>query len=160
MIERHRTAVRAPGRIETDDVNANPTITYRRGNDLNLDDVIELYRDSTFGARRPVDNRARMAGMLREANLVITAWDGALLVGLSRSLTDFHYVTYCADLAVRLAYQRKGIGRELLEETRRAAGPEAKLVLLAAPAAEQYYPRIGFKHHPQAWIIGPTDPMR
>ena len=127
-------------------------IEYRTGNALNLDDVIELYHDSTLGERRPIDERPRMERMLREANLVITAWDGAELVGISRSFTDFAYATYVSDLAVRLSYQRRGIGKELLRRTQ-AAAPEAYLVLLAAPKAVDYYPHIGFRAHPSAWVL-------
>lgn len=128
-------------------------IDYRVGNNLNLDDVIELYRDSTLGERRPLDDRERMSAMLAHANLVITAWDGPLVVGISRSLTDFAYVTYLADLAVRQSYQRQGIGKELVRRTKEESGPQAKIVLLAAPKAVEYYPHIGFTHHPQAWIL-------
>ena len=127
-------------------------ISYRTGNDLELDVVIELYRASTLGERRPVDDRPRMQRMLREANLVITAWDGERMVGISRSLTDFSYATYLADLAVRESHQRQGIGQELIRRTQRASVPAA-IVLLAAPAAEQYYPHIGFTRHPQAWRL-------
>lgn len=127
-------------------------ISYRTGNDLDLDAVIELYVDSTLGERRPVSDRRRMQRMLEHANLVVTAWDGPRMVGISRSLTDFVYATYLSDLAVRKSYQRAGIGRELVRLTREAA-PRAMLVLLAAPAAEKYYPHIGFEHHPQAWIL-------
>ena len=127
-------------------------ISYRTGNDLDLDAVIELYVDSTLGERRPVSDRSRMQRMLEHANLVVTAWDGARMVGISRSLTDFVYATYLSDLAVRKSYQRAGIGRELVRLTREAA-PRAMLILLAAPAAEKYYPHIGFEHHPQAWIL-------
>lgn len=127
-------------------------VVYKTGNDLDLDVVIELYRDSTLGARRPVDERERMQLMLQNANLVITAWDGELLVGISRSLTDFTYATYLSDLAVRLSYQRAGIGKELMRRTQ-AAAPQATVILLAAPAAEKYYPHVGFTPHPQAWIL-------
>ena len=127
-------------------------ISYRTGNDLDLDAVIELYVDSTLGERRPVSDRSRMQRMLEHANLVVTAWDGPRLVGISRSLTDFVYATYLSDLAVRKSYQRAGIGRELVRLTQEAA-PRAMLILLAAPAAEKYYPHIGFEQHPQAWIL-------
>ena len=127
-------------------------ISYRAGNDLDLDAVIDLYRTSTLGLRRPVDDRSRMQQMLRNANLVITAWDRDLLVGISRSLTDFSYATYLSDLAVRESHQRRGIGKELIRRTQQASAP-ASIVLLAAPAAELYYPHIGFTHHPQAWIL-------
>lgn len=131
-------------------------ITYRSGNDLNLDEVLDLYVASTLGERRPVDDRERMRAMLAHANLVITAWDDSagspLLVGISRSMTDFRYVTYLSDLAVRASHQRQGIGMELIRRTK-AEAPEAYLVLLAAPKAVDYYPHIGFKAHPSAWIL-------
>ncbi|MCG3118340.1 MAG: hypothetical protein ALAOOOJD_00519 [bacterium] len=127
-------------------------ITYKTGNDLDLDAVIELYRASTLGERRPVDERERMRLMLKNANLVITAWDGDLLVGMARSLTDFTYATYLSDLAVRLSHQRQGLGKELMRLTQ-AAAPQATVILLAAPAAEKYYPHVGFTHHPQAWVL-------
>jgi predicted N-acetyltransferase YhbS len=93
--------------------------------------------------------------MLAHANLVITAWDGDLMVGIARSLSDFCYITYLSDLAVRLEYQRQGIGRELIRRTQLASGPETKLVLLAAPGAVDYYPHIGFQQHPSAWLLAP-----
>jgi GNAT superfamily N-acetyltransferase len=83
---------------------------YRYGNQLDLDQVTELYRASTLGERRPIDDPAIVRSMLEHANLVVTAWDGALLVGISRTLTDFAYVGYLADLAVRESHQWQGIG--------------------------------------------------
>ncbi len=130
----------------------NP-VTYRTGNDLDLDRVIELYVASTLGARRPVGDRAVMADMLRHANLVVTAWDGGTLVGISRSLTDFGYVCYLSDLAVRDTHQGCGIGRELVRHTRAALGPGCGIVLLAAPAAVGYYSKLGFEQHPSAWVL-------
>ena len=131
---------------------------YQIGGPLELDPVIELYRLSTLGERRPVDDRACMQRMIIDADLVVSAWDGDELVGISRSLTDFCYVAYMADLAVRVSHQRRGIGRELVRRTRAALGPRALIVLLAAPAAETYYPHIGMEHHPQAWILRTGQP--
>ncbi len=108
-------------------------ISYRTGNILDLDAVIDLYRASTLGQRRPIDDRARMELMLRNANLVISAWDQDLLVGISRSLSDFTYVTYLSDLAVRESHQRQGIGRELIRRTQDASAP-ATIILLAYSA--------------------------
>ena len=106
-------------------------ITYRLGNDLDLDQAIDLYRVSTLGERRPVDDRDRMAAMLRNANLVVTAWDGDLLVGLSRALTDFSFVTYLSDLGVRASHQKQGIGKELMRHTQAAGRPGRRGVLPA-----------------------------
>lgn len=137
-------------------------LSYCVGNDLDLDEVIDLYVASTLGERRPVDERDRMEAMIRHANLVVTAWeetpDGRRLVGISRSMTDFRYVTYLADLAVRESHQRMGIGMELIRRTREAA-PEAYIVLLAAPKAVGYYPRIGFTQHQSAWVLRPGEEL-
>ena len=130
-------------------------IDYRLGNDLDLDAVIDLYRDSTLGERRPLGQRERMAAMLANANVVVTAWEEDLLVGISRALTDFSYATYLSDLAVRVSHQRSGIGKELIRRTQAAAGPETALILLSAPAAVSYYPHIGFTQHPSAWFLKP-----
>lgn len=128
-------------------------IEYREGNTLDLDEVLDLYRASTLGERRPIDDRERFSAMLRNANLVITAWDGPLLVGISRSLTDFSHFTYLADLAVRVSHQKCGIGRELVRLTQVKGGPKTNILLLAAPAADEYYPRIGFSPAPRAWWL-------
>ena len=128
-------------------------IEYRIGNQLDLDEVIELYRASTLGERRPVEERGRMAAMLANANLVVTAWDGPLLVGISRSLTDFAFATYLSDLAVRLSHQRHGIGKELMRITQRESGPKTTVILLAAPLAADYYPHVGFTQHNSAWVL-------
>jgi GNAT superfamily N-acetyltransferase len=132
-------------------------IEYRFGNDLNLDQVIDLYNASTLGERRPVDDRRIMSEMLQHANLVVTAWDGELLIGIARTLTDFGYVGYLADLAVRGSYQRQGIGIELMKLTREKMGPRSTLVLLAAPKAATYYPKIGFQRHESAWTLTQSD---
>ena len=133
-------------------------IIYRTGNQLDLEQVIELYRASTLGERRPVDDRKRMRAMLANANLVITAWDGEKLVGISRSLTDFAYATYLSDLAVHGDYQRSGIGRELIRRTQEEGG-DAKVILLSAPTAVDYYPRIGMTQHPSAWMLAPGESL-
>jgi GNAT superfamily N-acetyltransferase len=134
-------------------------IHFRYGNDLDLDQAIELYQASTLGERRPVDDRAIMNDMLRHANLVVSAWDGNLLIGISRTLTDFAYVGYLSDLAVRQSHQRQGIGIQLVQKTREKMGPRSMLVLLAAPKAVDYYPKIGFTKHTSAWILQGSDPF-
>jgi len=128
-------------------------IQYRIGGDLELEQVLELYRASTLGERRPVNDPERFTGMLKHANLTITAWDDEQMVGISRSLTDFHYITYLADLAVRVSHQKRGIGKELMRLTQIHGGPPTTLLLLAASASEKYYPHVGFTHAPNAWLL-------
>ncbi|MFL6136994.1 MAG: GNAT family N-acetyltransferase [Frankiaceae bacterium] len=126
------------------------------GAGLDVEEVRELYRASGLAARRPVEDGERFAAMLRGANLVVTARIGGRLVGIARSVTDGAYATYLSDLAVDRSVQRQGVGRDLVAATR-AAAPRATIVLLAAPAAVGYYPRIGFARHESAWVLAPDE---
>jgi len=128
-------------------------IEYRDNASISAEQAIDLYKRSTLGERRPIHNVQTFEDMLKHANLTITAWDGEVLVGISRSLTDFSYVAYLADLAVDEKYQRFGIGKQLIEETKTRLGPECMIVLLAAPKANEYYEHIGFEHNPRAWTL-------
>jgi len=131
----------------------NAMIDYRDNAPITAEEAIDLYKRSTLGERRPVHNIQTFEAMLKNANLTITAWDGKKLVGISRSLTDFAYVAYLADLAVDQEYQRAGIGKQLIEETKVRLGAECMIVLLAAPKANEYYEHIGFEHNPRAWTL-------
>ncbi|MGW7437524.1 GNAT family N-acetyltransferase [Streptomyces sp. NPDC054849] len=120
------------------------------GAGLDVAEAAALYRASTLAERRPVDDVERFTRMLAGANLVIAARLDGRLIGIARSITDGAYVTYLSDIAVDAAFQRRGVGRDLIRATREAA-PRAKLVLLSAPAAVDYYPHIGFTRHESAW---------
>lgn len=134
----------------------NRNITYQVNASLSPETASQLYRDSTLAERRPTDDLDKMRGMLENADLTLTAWEGPTLVGLARTLTDFCYVAYLADLAVHQSHQRQGVGAELVARTRGELGADCMLVLLAAPAAAEYYPRIGFSPHPSAWTLKPS----
>lgn len=124
------------------------------GPDLEVEEAREVYRDSGLGERRPLEDTERFTAMLRQANLIVTCRIEGRLVGIARSVSDFSYVTYLSDIAVTRDHQRAGIGRALIEATRIEA-PRAKIVLLSAPAATDYYPHIGFTRHESAWVLGP-----
>jgi predicted N-acetyltransferase YhbS len=90
--------------------------------------------------------------MLEYGNLIVTARENNVLIGVARSLTDFMYCTYLSDLAVDQSYQKKGIGKELIRRTK-LESPKAKLILLAAPKAVDYYPKIGMKKWDQCYVL-------
>lgn len=134
-------------------------IRYQIENELALDEFVSLLNRSTLGERRPVDDEDRLRAMLKHANLIVTARDGELLVGVSRSLSDFSFCTYLSDLAVDEAYQKKGIGKVLIRETKEAA-PLAKLILLSAPKAIEYYPKIGMTRHEHCYILEELEDLK
>ena len=128
-------------------------ITYRDKANISPQDAIDLYVRSTLGERRPIDQIETFEAMLTNANLTISAWDEDKLVGIARSLTDFAYVAYLADLAVDEQYQKQGIGKQLIKETQSRLAPDCIMVLLAAPKANEYYQKLGFEHNPRAWTF-------
>ena len=127
------------------------SIKYKINVPVSTDQFIDLLQASGLGARRPVDDRACMQGMVENSNLMVSAWDGDRLVGISRSMTDFHYACYLSDLAVDRQFQGRGVGRRLQTITQEQLGPKCKLILVAAPAANAYYERLGFTNNPRCW---------
>lgn len=117
--------------------------------------IISLYNSS--GIKRPTDDDARITKMYQHSNLIITAWDQDQLVGVARSLTDFCYCCYLSDLAVREEYKHRGIGKKLIDLTRENIGNQTTLILLSAPNAMDYYPKLGFEKIPNGYIIHRTE---
>lgn len=125
-------------------------LAYREGNDLDPAAVATLYREA--GLRRPVDDLGRIATMVARANLVVSAWDGARLIGVARAMSDFSYATYLSDLAVHPDYQGRGVGRELVERVAARGGAGAALLLRASTDAVDYYPKLGFTELTRGFI--------
>ena len=129
-------------------------ITYKLDIIPDAEKIIDLYKSS--GINRPIADKERITKMYANSNLIVTAWDISKLVGISRSLTDFCYSCYLSDLAVRKEYQKHGIGKKLIALTKEKIGEHTMLLLLAAPAAMDYYPKVGFEHVENGFIIKRT----
>jgi predicted N-acetyltransferase YhbS len=129
-------------------------ISFQSETALTAEELADVFTRSAI--RRPVDELPRLQQMIDKADLLITARDGAKLVGVARSLTDFCFACYLSDLAVDQAYQKQGIGKELVRRTREAIGQGTVLLLIAAPEAAEYYAKIGFEKMDRAWWINRT----
>ncbi|MCP3683096.1 MAG: GNAT family N-acetyltransferase [bacterium] len=133
------------------------SIEYKVNETITTDQFIGLLESSTLGERRPIGDLECMQGMISNSNLTVTAWDSGKLVGIARSMTDFHYACYLSDLAVSRDCQKSGIGKQLQIMTQQQLGPKCNLILVAAPAANSYYEHIGFTSIPACWGLGPGD---
>lgn len=129
----------------------NKNITYKINAPLKTNDIIDVFDSS--GIIRPTQDPQRIEKMFGNSNLTISAWDKDKLVGISRSVTDYAYCCYLSDLAVRKEYQNLGIGKKLIEHTQENIGESAMLLLLSAPPAMDYYPKVGFEKVINGFII-------
>lgn len=134
-------------------------VTYQIENELSAAEFTDVLKRSTLAERRPVQDAERIDLMLQHANLIVTARIEGKLVGVSRALSDFAFCTYLSDLAVDEQYQKLGIGKELIRQTKLASG-KAKLILLAAPKAIPYYPKIGMQQYEYCYFINDAEEIR
>ncbi len=128
-------------------------IAYEINKPIDVKKFIDLLRRSTLSERRPIDDFHCMKGMLENSNLMVTAWHAKKIVGLARSVTDFHFACYLSDLAVDVAYQKRGIGLELQRLTQEQLNEHCTIILLAAPAAANYYGHIGYTRDDRCWVL-------
>ncbi len=128
-------------------------ISYKVNQTISTDDFIGILTASSLAERRPIDDRECMKGMIKNSNLIVTAWAGNKLIGIARSMTDFHYACYLSDLAVDKNYKDNGIGKQLQIITQKQLGSKCKLILIAAPASNSYYEHIGFTNNQRCWVL-------
>lgn len=126
-------------------------IRYQNNKELTAEDLSKVFESS--GIKRPFQDLDRLQKMIEHADIIISAWDGEALVGVACAVTDYSYCCYLSDLAVSKPYQKLGIGKQLVEHLRETLGAEVSLVLLSAPSAMEYYPRIGFTQTDKGFVI-------
>ena len=126
-------------------------ITYKIGLSPTIEEIIDVYNSSTI--KRPTDDPKRISKMYAHSNLIVSAWHENKLIGIARSLTDFCYCCYLSDLAVKKEYQKKGVGKKLIELTKEQIGEQTALILISAPTASEYYPKVGFQKIENGFII-------
>ena len=128
-------------------------IIYKINPKISSAQFIDILNNSTLGKRRPVDDVDTIQGMLDNANVIVTATLDNKIIGIARAVTDFHYCCYLSDLAVHIKYQSKGIGKKLINKVQEQLNNKCKVILLSAPNAVEYYPKIGFTKHNSAWVL-------
>jgi|TARA_R110001583_G_scaffold189413_1_gene352259 N-acetylglutamate synthase-like GNAT family acetyltransferase len=135
-------------------------VEYKINQTITADQFIGLLSKTSLGARRPIDEIETIEAMLSNANLLVTAWQGDRLIGVARSVTDFAFCCYLSDIAVDESIQASGIGKTLIRMTKEALKPTCSLILLSAPQAVGYYPKIGFTQHNSAWVLRDIEDLK
>ena len=131
-------------------------IRYAREAGVEVEEFRRVLVESGLGTIRPVGDVARLATMLANSNVIVTARrDDAqgTLLGVLRGMTDEAWCCYVSDLAVATSAQGLGVGQGLLAEARRQLGPEVSIILVSVPEAVGFYRRAGLEVLPNAFWI-------
>jgi ribosomal protein S18 acetylase RimI-like enzyme len=134
-------------------------ISYIAQPEITLQHFIHTLDKSTSGTRRPPADLAATPLTSECGNVYVGAYDGIKLVGLARVMTDFVFTSYLSDLAIDVDYQHQGIGKQLIIEVKNFI-PRAKIILLAAPAAETYYPKIGMRKNEHCYVLDSIEELK
>ncbi len=128
-------------------------IEYKVNPNISVEEFIEILESSTLGERRPIDEKDTINGMIKNADIIVTAILDDKIIGVARAVTDFNYCCYLSDLAVDIKYQKNCIGKKLILKVQEQLNNKCKIILLSAPDATKYYPKIGFTQHNSAWTL-------
>jgi len=118
-------------------------ITYCTNNKISIAELMELY--GQLGWTGYTAHPAKMAQILQGSLWYMSAYAGNKLVGLIRVVGDGCSVVYVQDLLVREEYQRKGIGRQLMESMLAEFRHIRQIVLITDATAKtrQFYQSVG-----------------
>lgn len=119
------------------------------------DEYVRFLATSDLGHEYPKkDFEARVARLLREADICVTGRDGDRLVGVCLGLTDFAYFLFLTDLGVSRDHGRRGIGSRLVRMAHEAAGgpQDISAITWANADAAAFYASCGFT--PVAHAVG------
>ena len=128
--------------------NLNENITIRQER-LSPEEYIDFLKRTDLGSQYPKERfEKRVARLLKNATISLAARnESGILVGVLLGLTDYAYWLYVTDLGVDRAYERQGIGSELMRTAHELAGGEKNIAvyLIANEEAIPFYEKLGMK---------------
>lgn len=116
-------------------------ITYSSEHCPNDSELKELFSTVEWQVSRHID---RLSAAMYKYDNLITAWDGARLVGLVCSLDDGAVTAYINYLIVHPDYQRMGIGKELMRRILNEYRDFMRVELIADAGAAEFYDKLDF----------------
>ena len=127
-------------------MNSNVII---REEHISADEYIDFLKRTDLGAQYPKERfRERIEKLIGNVSISLVARnENNTVVGVLFGLTDFAYWLYVTDLGVDRAYERQGIGKQLMKTAHKIAGGEKDiaLYLIANEDAVPFYEKLGMK---------------
>ena len=114
---------------------------------LSAEEYIDFLKRTDLGSQYPKERfEQRIEKLVRNVSISLVARnEDGTVVGVLFGLTDFAYWLYVTDLGVDRAYERQGIGRELMKTALDLAGGEKDIAvyLIADENAVAFYEKLG-----------------
>ena len=115
-------------------------IEFRQTRDIPRECILALYQAVGWSCAKKPD---ALCSGLRNSDSLVSAWDGDTLVGLGNAISDGALVVYYPHLLVLPEYQRRGIGKRILQIlTGMYADFHQQILLAEGPVA--FYEKCGF----------------
>lgn len=133
------------------------SVVYAQEQDLPVEDYVAVLREGAMGPKRPLHNTVRIAEMIAGANFIVTARENGVILGVARCITDYAWIAYCAELAVKESAQGRGIGAGIVARAKELLGPRLGLTLISEPDAVGFYQRIGMEQIDRAFFLTRAD---
>jgi GNAT superfamily N-acetyltransferase len=127
-----------------------PVITYSEKNNLDPAQLLRLFHQAPWAKHRKIED-AR--DMLHHTDVAICAWDRDLLVGFGRVLTDFVYRATIWDVIVDQAYQKQGIGAEIVRRILHHPRLEKVELFWLCTRRPGFYEKLGFTSREQTGMV-------
>ena len=116
---------------------------------ISADEYIDFLKRTDLGSQYPKERfRERIEKLVDNVSISLVARnENNTVVGVLFGLTDFAYWLYVTDLGVDRAYERQGIGKQLMKTAHKIAGGEKDiaLYLIANENAVPFYEKLGMK---------------
>ncbi len=133
------------------------SIVYAQEQNLPVADYVAVLAETSMAVKRPLQNSVRIAAMLAGANFIVTAREDGVILGLARCITDYAWIAYCAELAVKESAQGRRIGAGIIAKARELLGPRIGLTLISEPDAVGFYQRVGMEQVDRAFFLTRAD---
>ena len=118
------------------------SISYKDTHDFNKEDLQELFLSVEWSSGHYPD---KLVKAMKNFETVYTAWDDDKLVGLICAMDDGVMTAYIHFLLVNPAYQKRGIGKQLVERMKAKYIDYLRIVLVAYNSELRFYESCGFK---------------
>jgi ribosomal protein S18 acetylase RimI-like enzyme len=125
-------------------------ITYSDKPDFDPVKLVQLFHQAPWAKDRTLEGARTM---LSHTDVIISAWDHDVLVGFGRVLTDFTYRATIWDVIVDQAYQKKGIGTEIVRRILHHPRLENVELFWLCTRRPGFYEKLGFTSREQTGMV-------